>query len=196
MVAYDEADINARLAKLDRFHRTAFAAACAERLWPLFERYARATGEGDVEALRSILDMAWSAAQGVEVEEMAGAQAAAAMVPAEGGEWVFEMGYGQNAAAAVAYALRARQTDDPQEAVWSARQLYEAADYAAQRALPDLDLNAPGVERALFQSPAVQSALAALSADLIDIESSEGHDWVLLRERAREEGEVWARTLP
>ena len=197
MVAYDEADIKARLAKLDRFHRTAFAAACAERLWPLFERYARATGEGDVEALHSILDMAWSAAQGVVVEGMAGAQEAAeAMVPNDEGEWVFEMGYGQNAAAAVAYALRACLTDDTQEGVWGARQLYEAADYAAQHSLPDLDLNAPGVERALFQSPAVQSALAALSADLIDVESSEGHDWALLRERAREEGEVWARTLP
>lgn len=45
MVSYDESAIRARLAKLDRASRTAYASACAERLWPLFERYAGATGE-------------------------------------------------------------------------------------------------------------------------------------------------------
>lgn len=46
------------------------------------------------------------------------------------------MGYAQNAAAAVACAVRTWMTDEPQEAVWGARQVYEAADYAAQHALP------------------------------------------------------------
>ena len=56
MARYDEAEIKARLARLDQSQKTAFAAACAERLWPLFERYSEVTGRGDVTALRAVLN--------------------------------------------------------------------------------------------------------------------------------------------
>lgn len=196
-MAYDEPEIKTRLDALDRAHKTAFAAACAERLWPLFERYSRVTGEGDVTALRAVLDGAWSAVQGEEVASLAEAQEVAeGMVPSDEGEWVFEMGYGQNAAAAVAYVVRTWLTDDPQEGVWGARQVYEAADYAAQHSLPDLNLNAPGAEQRLLQTPAVQTALAGLSADLLAVESPVSDKWRGLRQRARQEGEAWAGILP
>lgn len=197
MAKYSEEELEARLWRLDQFQRTAFVAACAERPWPLFERCVRVTGQGDVGVLRRILDMAWSAAEEVEVEGMPGAQEAAeAMVPTDDGEWVFEMGYGQNAAAAVAYAVRTWLADDPQEAVWGARQLYEAADCAAQQSLAGWDVDAGGTESSLFRSRAVQSALEGLSADLVEVESSGSRDWSALRARACEEGETWARILP
>lgn len=40
MVEYDESGIARVAGALGRDARTAFAAACAERLWPLVERYA------------------------------------------------------------------------------------------------------------------------------------------------------------
>ena len=86
-------------------------------------------------------------------------------MPEEDDDWVLESGYAQSAAAAVAYALRTRITDNPQEAAWAARQIYDAADYAAQRKLEDLDLNEPGAEDALADQPVVQEALAGVEAD-------------------------------
>lgn len=197
MVSYDESAIRARLARLDRASRTAYASACAERLWPLFERYAGATGEGDPAVLRGVLDEVWLVAQGVNAGDLSQAQEVAeAMVPVDEGEWVLEMGYGQNAAAAVAYAVRTWLTEDPQEGVWAARQVYEAADYAAQRSLPALDLNAAGAEEELFQSRIVQAAVTGLAEDLDAVEAPAGDEWVGLRDRARREGASWARLLP
>ena len=197
MTAYDEAQLGLRLGSLDRTQRTAFAAACAERLWPLVDRYSRVTGKGDVQALRSALDGAWHAANGVAVSDLARMQERVeGMVPVDDGEWVFEMGYGQNAIAAIAYAIRAWLTNDPQEAVWGARQVYEAADIAAQQASPGLPLNEPGTEDSLAEATVVQVALAGLAEDLTAVTSPALGRWENLRMRARCEGAAWARTLP
>lgn len=147
MASYDEAEFKNRLSRLDRARKTAFAAACAERLWPIFPRCAEASGEGDVAALRTVLDDAWL-------------------------------------------------TDDPREAAWAARQVYEAADYAALCAHPELRLHVPGTGRTLLESAMVQTALAEMAADLVAVESPPTDDWEGLRMRARDEGSVWAATLP
>lgn len=196
-VNYDEASLKARLGRLDRSQKTAFSAACAEYLWPLFLRYTEATGNGDVAALETILDGVWQAALDEEVNSLAEAQQVAEdMVPTDEGVWSFEMGYGQNAIAAVAYAVRTWLTADPQEAAWAARQVYEAADYASQKTQPDLVLNTPGAEESLLQSPIVQTALLSLSSNLTSVEAGSSRQWGDLRERARQEGEAWASTMP
>lgn len=92
------------------------------------------TGTEDVVAVavEAILEDVRRAAFGGEVSNLARAQQIVEdMVPADEGEWTFEMGYGQSAIAAVVYAVRTWLTDDPQEAVWAARQVHQAADYAA-----------------------------------------------------------------
>ena len=195
MLDYDEGVLRGRLSRLGRSEKTAFAAACAQRLLPLFVRYAEVTRRGDTRALAGVLEDTWRAAAGDEVDLEHAPGIAEEMVPPDDAEWVHELGYGQSAAASVAYAARTWLTDDPQEATWAARQVYEAADYAAQRSLPALDLNAPDAERRLLESPVVQSALSGLSSDLAAAEAMSG-GWEALRERARREGEVWARSLP
>ncbi len=126
--------------------RALFAASCAERLFGLYER---APGQ-----LRAALEAAW------EGEDVARWQQVAEGLVSD------EDPYGENAAAAVAYALRTWMTDEPREAAWAARQVYEAADFAAQRQLEELDLNAPGAEDQLADRPVVQEALAGIADDL------------------------------
>ena len=48
-------------------HRIAFVAALAERLLPLYQSFAAATGTGRPELLRSVLDVVWQAAKGQPV---------------------------------------------------------------------------------------------------------------------------------
>jgi hypothetical protein len=187
---YDEAALARRLADVPAPARAAFAAAVAQRLFALYTRYADATGTSPQE-LGDALDGAWDAlASAAETQRLEHwRDLAEALVPDEEEEEegsVTESAYGQNAAAAVAYALRTQLADDPQEAVWAARQLYEAADFAAQHQIPDLDLNDPGAEDALASTAAVQEALAALEEDLAAVAGGAPDDVADVRRRARD----------
>lgn len=166
MLRYDEPTLLDRLTLASPRARALFAALVAERTFGLYEYFAERSGQGDRDSLRAALDAAWEAIDGEPRELERLQEVAEDLVPEEDDDWVLESGYAQSAAAAVAYALRTRLTDNPQEAAWAARQLYDAADYAAQRRLEDLDLNEPGAEDALADQPVVQAALAGVEADL------------------------------
>lgn len=194
MVSYDEDAIRSRLAGLPRAAKTAFAAACAQRLLPAFDRYAAAVGLDSPDVLSIVVTATWNAIQTGEGDLHTLQEQAEALVPHDDGDWFHEMGFGQNGAAAVAYAVRTWLTDDPQEAVWAARQVYEAADYASLAAAPGLDLNAPDAADTLRSSPMVQAALAGIEADLLEVERSS--DWESLRVRATVEGRQWVQSMP
>lgn len=193
---YDEAAIVSRLSDLDRSAKTAFAASCAQRLLPLFERFARSVGTPELAPrLRVIVDAAWDVASGAGADVAARQAEAEGMVPTDEDDWTLETGYAQNAAAAAAYAIRTWLTDDPQEAAWAARQVYELADYAVLQGRPALDLNAPESEAQVLESETVQNALIALDHALVVVESAPS-TWQELREDAIADSEAWAGTLP
>lgn len=168
---YDEGAITRAAQALSRGERTAFAAACAERLWPLVERYASAASLAvkDRQVLRDALDAAWRAAGGAGIEEglRDAGEATEALVPHEDDDWLLESGYAQNGIAAIAYAIRSWLGDDPQDAVWAARQVYEAADYGAQqRQRGAARVYSADVEADLARTAVVQAAIRAISEDL------------------------------
>lgn len=169
MLTFDRSLIEARLERLDRHGRTAFAALCAERLLPLFTRYSIETGDGSPSELRKILDRLWAALDGSAVADLSSdATLAASMVPDEDGPWTFVSGYGQNAAASVAYAVQTWQEDSPEAAVWAAWQVYEVADYAEQSRL---DNGAVGPKN--FEPEPnwlVEQALSTIQNDLNHVE--------------------------
>jgi uncharacterized protein YjaG (DUF416 family) len=169
MLRYDEQRLTDALARATAQGRRLFAVRAAERLFALYEDFAARAKRGDPAVLRQALDAAWDAvaddAPSEELERWQGI--AESLVPDEEDDgWVAEQAYGENAAAAVAYSLRARIGDDPKEAGWAGLQVYEAADYAAQRQLEELDLNQPGAEDELAARPVVQEALQAIDDDL------------------------------
>lgn len=198
MVTTDQFDEPALLRQLDRLDRplkTAFAGACAERLWPLVQRFASkaALPADQVKALRTALDAVWRSCTGGS-EDIAGVQLLAeSMVPGEDDQWVFEAGYGENGIAAVAYAARTWLTNEPQEAVRAARQLYEAADYGAQQRLLEVTEYSVDVEGDLRHSAVVRGALNAIRADL---EAAGQGDPSIVREQARAGAGELARIFP
>ncbi len=195
---YDERDLVGRLSRLDRQAKTAFAAACAQRLLPMFDRYSRSAGRPELGSrLTEIVGAAWEAATGGSVPaDMEVLQAdAEAMVPSDDDGWTREMGYGQNAAAAAAYAIRTWLTDDPQEAAWAALQVYELADYAVLQGDPALDLNASDAEARVLASDLVQHALGALAEAIALVESGSA-GWQKLRADAEAGGQALADAAP
>jgi uncharacterized protein YjaG (DUF416 family) len=167
---FDEPVLVARLAQAPDRARALFAASIAERLLPLYDAYGESAGRGETALVRAGLEAAWQAATGdVAAPELEAWQTRVeALVPDDHDAGVTaETAYCENAAAAVAYALRAAAAvDDPREPAWAALQLYEAADYAAQQQLADLDLNRPGAEDELAATPVVRAALQAVEDDL------------------------------
>ncbi len=133
---YNEAVIRSRVEGLPGIRRVAFASACAEWLVECYQEFAARSSQGDPERLRSALNMAWALADGDSLgQDMVDNERVAAelLVPNDqDDDWSDWSPIAQNAAAAVAYALRTALLDDPQQAVWGARQLYEAGDYLIQ----------------------------------------------------------------
>ena len=137
---YDEEAIKIRLRTVAPEALVAFAASCAERLFLLYREVAKQTGSGDEPALRAALDVAWSGGRpGERASAVVDAEReiAESLVPDEDGEdWTELSPLAQNAAAAVAYALRAWRSADAQDGVWAARQVYEAGDFLDQVGSP------------------------------------------------------------
>ncbi|MBM7518652.1 DUF416 family protein [Nocardioides nitrophenolicus] len=195
---YDERDLIGRLTGLDRRSKTAFAAACAQRLLQMFERYSSSVATPEVgPRLARIVDAAWAVASGeVARTDLLSLQAEAEdMVPSDEDSWTRELGYGQNAAAAAAYAIRTWLTNDPQEAGWAARQVYEIADYAMLQANPDLDPSASGADLRILGSDLVQDALQAIEIAL-DAVATGSYDVQQLRADAEAGGRRLADAAP
>ncbi len=150
---YEEADLYSEIERLLPARRVAFAAACGEWLYPCYQKYQAEACQGDAAVIRSALDGVWLAATGDEVgqaELQRLASQAEATVPTDKGHWSSLLPLAQNAAAAAVYATRVAHSPEPQEVVWTARQIIEAGDYLAQMGAPvqtyvkSADLPGPG----------------------------------------------------
>jgi uncharacterized protein YjaG (DUF416 family) len=170
----------------------------ALRILPTYRRFHERTGYGAPAALQALVEQLWQDIVGrqpmTEGEVRAAVDRAMELVPSEEDIWDEEsQPYAEDAAAALAYAFRTRLTGDPQEAIWAARRVYEAADHFA---LGTCGI-APGGrenEHAILAHPSVQAELARQKRDLEDLSElarAEMRDSrMLLEMRERSEGEA------
>ncbi len=162
MLGFNETALRHALAQLLVGQRVAFAASVAERLMPAYAMYAKATGRGEPGRLRALLDRLWEDLDGRPMgpTELAKAiDTCISLIPREDeGFWVPEQAYGDDAAAALAYAFRCRASGDPQEAVWAARRAYEALDHFVIR-MEGVDTNVNGADARVLSNPLVQAEL-------------------------------------
>lgn len=180
---YDEAAIKQRLMAVSPACRVLFAAACAELIFPAYRHFVQTTGNGDERALRAALDLAWRVQGGAQVtsDQVDGQrEIAEALVPHDGDDnWSELSPLAQNAAAAVAYALRAWLSADAQDGVWAARQAYELVDFLAQAGSPVHEYVDPKA------SPASALLVGGITSALDDCDSG---DPSRLRSQSEEDG--------
>lgn len=197
---YDSVGILSRLSSLDLTRRTAFSAACSERLASLYIRYAVMAGRNRGAVFRSILDDVWRAVGGSGDDLEPLRNPSNELVPDEDGEWAPGLGFAQNAAISLACAVEGWLNDDPNEAASAAMQVYEAADLAAGEIVESSGLvnrseyGDASWEKAVLDDKIVQTALEGIYHDLLYVESRE--DFSRLAELAAEEGHAWASTFP
>lgn len=189
---YNEREIIHKLDRLNPWAKVTFAAACAERQIPGYVAFSRQTGSGDPGLLITILERVWQDALGRKMsneELLLELDRCMTLIPREDeGPWVNEQAYAEDAASAVAYALRTRNTGDSHEAAYAARVAYEALDHYV--------INKLGVsdgERVLTH-PAMQAELARQHRDLDELIGASGDKTELvarLRDRARAEAVIF-----
>ena len=169
---FDETELSRKIEQLSIKGRAAFAAACAERMLPSFAKFVTRTARGKPDALRDVLTRLWNdlvrdPMSDAEVD----AQIAACMdlIPNEnGGPWVQEQAAAEDAASALAYALRCRRSGLAKDAAWAARRCYEALDnYVINHEA--IDTSIPGEEARVRSHPLVQAELGRQQRDLNEL---------------------------
>ncbi len=173
ILSHDEAADTELLNRLPERVRTLFAFLCALRIRPAYLRFWRKTGRGDPATLRSLSERLWRDLLGEQMtrdEAQAAVDRAMELVPSEEDGWDDEtQPYAEDAAAALAYAFRARLTGDAREAVWAGRRVYEAADHFARAVVARTSLITLNDEMAIRSHPLVQAELARQQRDLREL---------------------------
>jgi uncharacterized protein YjaG (DUF416 family) len=171
LLRFDEGQLKGKLERLSAQQRATFAAACAERLFASYRRFANLTERSPL-LLRHILDRLWDDLSGrpmtsLELDKLI--KSSVSLIPDEDPQtWIPEQGPAEDAAAAVSYALEARRTRSSQEAAWSARRAYEAVDeYIVDH--HNIDTNLPGEELVVLSDPLMQAELARQKRDLDEL---------------------------
>ena len=193
ILGFNEIELMGKLEQLPEDRRTAFAAACAERLLLAYARFSERTGRGNLDGLRTLLGRLWDDLAGSRFadEELDSViEDCMGLIPPEDDEpWVIEQAAAEDAASAVAYALRCRRSGSAQEAAWAARRAYEALDhYVINR--EKMDLSIAGIERRVLAHPVIQAELLRQQRDLHEllngtVTANE------LRERSKREAELF-----
>ncbi|MBI2571851.1 MAG: DUF416 family protein [Candidatus Schekmanbacteria bacterium] len=194
VLRFDETELIVQIDTLEPSLRVAFAAACAERLRPAYGCFSSITGRGNTTEFNVIIDRLWEDLDGqsmtiIEIKEKI--DTCIELIPREDdGVWIPEQACAEDAAAALAYALRCRWNCQSQEAAWAARRAYEAMDHRVMT-LEDIDPKVPGNEALLASHRLVQAELTRQSRDLHDLlgftEADAPMAAAKLRERAKKE---------
>lgn len=194
MLVFDEVRLARLLDALDLRSRVAFAAACAERLSPAFRTYAQLVRQQRPEALASVLEQLWGDVEGLHQFTRVGLdvrlETTMSLIPREDEpQWNQGRPPAENAASAVAYALRCRQSGRAQEAVWAARQVYEAIDQVLLSSYAQTI--SPAIEGWVIGNAVMQAELGRQQRDLVELGSVDASRRfalvATLRERARRE---------
>jgi uncharacterized protein YjaG (DUF416 family) len=178
-----------KLDKLPPSLRVLFATIAAQRLSPAYLNYSRLIGRGDPTALSAALERLWRDIEGevMDAEQVQkGLELIMKLIPREDdGPWIPEQAWAEDAASAVAYALRCRENGRSAESAWAARRAYEAVDHFVI-AKTSIDISRPGANEAVLSSPLVQAELARQRRDMDELLAEYRDDVVSLAQRMRE----------
>jgi uncharacterized protein YjaG (DUF416 family) len=197
VLEFDKARLVASLERLHERDRSAFAAACAQRVIPSYYVFSENTGRGNPKRLAELIDRLWDDLSGKlmsDQEVEAAIQDCLKLIPQEGdGPWVTEQGAADDSVSALAYALRCRKNGLAKEAAWAAERAYEAVMYFCENMSRE---NSSRKTRLLNRSqiqveiasraaqPVVQAELASQQRDLEELLGNKATPR-LLQERAK-----------
>lgn len=189
ILQYDETALRDELARMSNKSRVAFAVACAERMFPVYEEFCKKSGKGELLVLSGILERIWQHVFGEEMDAALVAEAlrqSMLLIPSEEDEgWMDERECAEDEVSAICYTLRAIEKHDPKEAVWAARRVYEAVDAYVEGKLGIED------ESMVLAHPLVQREFARQRRDVAELLAVQDDLTLLMRLRDRAKSEAF-----
>jgi hypothetical protein len=164
MLRYDERELVRTLSDISKARRTAFALACAQRL---YEEVIITAAVGDVGArLERVGSDLWRALESGDDSELPRFEAGLIeIMPDEDADGSFEGAVLEDACASLVYAIRCFGHESVQNAAWSARRAYDTCDRYASRSLNTTSYNA-SAEAQILSHNVVQNELARQKRDI------------------------------
>jgi len=189
----DQDELVARLDRLPTRLRVAFAAACAERQMPNYERFLPAQ-ISEANTLKLALQRVWEAAEGkaISLREI-DALLDSCMSIIDEHDLENSAPLPSDAAASVYCAISAL-TDDPKDALHAANRAYAAADYVVTTKL-ELCIIDRALAELIIAHPIGQAELHRQQLDLQDLEAAGRDDGAIasvvakVRDRARQDAD-------
>ncbi len=179
ILRFDEGLLKTELSRIPVSLRVIFAATVAERLLPIYAAFSRKTGRGDPQSLMEILERLWGDIDGVKMspdELQQNIDLSMELAPGEDDKpWVPDQHWAEDAAAAVAYALYARQNGSSQDAAWAARRACDALDDFVMTQ-EDIDTDIPGAYERITSHRLVQAELMRQQRDLSELVAADQKD--------------------
>ena len=174
LAEYDLA-LKAALMTLPERTQAAFAAACAERLYPAYAAFVRTSGRDDEGLVRQALDLAWSGAKvGVvpEHDPSGLVERCVALIPDTEAEDAIPA-HADDAIASVAYALQAAAGLDPRASGWAAQRVTDTLDDFVRS--NDVGGTLPDAEQRVWEHPLIRTEISRREDDLRRLNSAS--DW-------------------
>jgi len=169
---FNEQSLIKRLDQLPSLFKVLFAATVAERLLPAYLNYSRRTGRGNPKALSAAMQRLWLDLEGHRMDTAQlneNLDSVMGLIPREDdSSWVPEQAWAEDAAAAIAYALRCRESGRSAESAWAARRAYEALDHMVITKM-SIDTSRPGAGEEVLSSPLIQAELSRQQRDLDEL---------------------------
>ena len=195
ILEFNEPELRKELDGLPKQLRAAFAAACAQRQYPNYVKFAQRVRNGDANVLARILEELWNAIEGGATKSSLQKELDLCMSLFPNDEQQAMSGAAQadNAVASTAYAIRTQLTGDTQEAAWAARRACDALDAYIVSHL-NRGIIDRALERRIASHPLIQSELGRQRRDLVELGvkiKHEGDNQALISEfRRRAEQEL------
>jgi uncharacterized protein YjaG (DUF416 family) len=172
---YDSA-LKADLMALPQRTRAAFAAACAERLFPAYAAFLKASGRDDHGLVRRTLDLAWDGARSgaVPLEDPADLfEQCVALIPGDESEDDAIPAYADDAIASAAYALQAAAGLDDKAAGWAAECVTNSLDTFLLS--NEIEIAEPEAEQRVWEHSLVAAEISRRKDDLRRL--TDATDW-------------------
>ena len=163
---YDSA-LKADLKPLPQRTQAAFAAACAERLFPAYAAFLKASGRDDHGLVRRRLDLAWDGARSgaIPVEDPADLfEQCVALIPSDESEHDPIPAHADDAIASAAYALQAAAGLDDKAAGRAAERVTNSLDNFLLS--NEIDISEPEAERRVWEHSLIAAEVNRRKNDL------------------------------
>jgi uncharacterized protein YjaG (DUF416 family) len=193
-------DLSKKLSSLPRRLRTAFAAACAQRLMPGYIRSASRNPNANPQQAIKILDELWNDIRGGFADPNKlnrDVDTCAALIPDYDVSYFDGIEYAEDAICSLIYAIESELKGGAEEAAWAADRVHTTLFHFVESLVGHVETRA---EMARIDShPLIQAELRRLEADLADLQlaaknrGSEPAIIARIRRRAEADSEFFFR---